>query len=98
MAGDLHTRKDSHVALPFEAKTEWHLEDSDVNIPVKPDKRFMLVIPVICTSADAQDSRFRQIAKPFLEDRPVFGDKPAAKDKSEKTKHGGEVERYNESK
>lgn len=100
--GDLHVRKDSHMALPVTSGLELHLKREDVGMECKPNKTYTISIPMICTSSDEDSSRFRQLgnlevaaARVFTSTAPNGDDK---KKPGEKTKHGNEVERYNESK
>src|SRR5689334_6634281 len=85
---DLHVAKASHIALPVDGKTEWHLTADDTTIDPEPNKAYTISMPVICTSADAEGSRFRQISKAFVEDKSVFANdfspRYAGKDVSKK--------------
>ena len=69
---DLHTRKSSHLSAPMEGM-EWHFSQGDMNVNAEVNKTYIINIPVICTSADGHDVRFRQVAKPYLDDSSVFG-------------------------
>lgn len=69
--GDLHTRKDSHLSAPMQGM-EWHFSAGDINIKAEVNKTYIINIPVICSSADDHDVRFKQIAKPYLDDTQVF--------------------------
>lgn len=71
--GDLHTRKDSHLSAPMQGM-EWHLSTGDINRPVSANGTYIMNIPVICTSSDGHDVRFRQIGKPYVEEQSVFQD------------------------
>ena len=69
--GDLHTRKDSHLSAPMQGM-EWHMSSGDLNMEVGVNQTYKMCIPVICTSTDDHDVRFRQIGKPYVEDEAIF--------------------------
>jgi hypothetical protein len=69
--GDLHTRKDSHVSIPMQGM-EYHFSAGDLNMPVEVNGTYVLRIPVICSSQDTHDIRFKQVAKTYVDKGPVF--------------------------
>lgn len=70
--GDLHTRKSTHVSVPTEA-AEFHFAKGELNTPVKANLTYVVCFPVICSSADEHDVRFKQIGRPYVDDdEPVF--------------------------
>jgi len=102
--GDLHTRKDSHIAAPAGAGIEWHLKKEDVTIPTKVDGAYMVTVPVIKTSEEGDSHRFRQIAKPFVQKGPVFDKETQKKHEAgttspiSKSVKGASVDWYNSGK
>ena len=69
--GDLHVRKESHVGIPAD-KVEWHLKAGDLNMKCKPGTNYTLCVSVVCTSSDDEGTRFRQLAKPYIEKGTAF--------------------------
>lgn len=63
--GDLHVKKESHMASPMKDQ-EWHMKAGELNMKCIPGKPYTLNVAVICTSADEDGERFRQIAKYFV--------------------------------
>jgi len=76
MAEDLHTKKASHVSFPMTYDAEYHFSNPEMAFTPKIDKTYMMCTPVICTSiepgAKTGTARFKQISKPYVEDRSVF--------------------------
>lgn len=72
--GDLHVRKESHMAMPM-AGNEWHFKAADINVPCVPGKTYTLCVSVMCTSGDEEGVRFRQIAKYFIGKGSAFDQK-----------------------
>lgn len=71
---DLHTRKDSHLSAAMN-DLEWHFSQGDMNLKADVNETYIVCIPVICTSSDDHDVRFRQVAKPYVSDEDVFKSK-----------------------
>lgn len=69
--GDLHTRKSTHMSTPLEA-AEFHFAAGELNIPAEQDKTYVVCFPAICSSADGHDVRFKQVGRPYIEDKRVF--------------------------
>jgi hypothetical protein len=69
--GDLHVKKESHMAMPIR-DNEWHLKAEDVNEKCKPGENYTICVAVVCTSADKEGTRFRQIAKPYIDKNTKF--------------------------
>jgi hypothetical protein len=69
--GDLHTRKSTHLSIPTEA-AEFHFSSGELNIPVQANLTYVVCFPVICSSSDSHDVRFKQIGRPYVDDKPVF--------------------------
>ncbi len=69
--GDLHTRKSTHVSVPTEA-AEFHFAKGELNVPVQANLTYVVCFPVICSSADDHDVRFKQVGRPYIDDEPVF--------------------------
>lgn len=76
MAEDLHTKKASHLSLPIGHDAEYHFNNSELGFKAEPDKNYVMVTPVVCTSFEPGEktgtTRFKQISKPFIENRSVF--------------------------
>lgn len=69
--GDLHTRKSTHISVPTES-AEFHFSVGDLNLSAEVNKTYVVCFPVVCSSSDAHDVRFKQVGKPYLDDKPVF--------------------------
>lgn len=97
--GDLHVRKDSHMALPITSGLEFHLTSEDVGMACKPNQTYKITIPMICTSADEGSSRFRQLGTLEVKAAKVFTSTDPEKDATKKPGAAGkyDVQRFNES-
>lgn len=69
--GDLHTRKSTHLSVPTEA-AEFHFSSGELNMPVQANLTYVVCFPVICSSSDSHDVRFKQIGRPYVDDKDVF--------------------------
>ncbi len=69
--GDLHTRKSTHLSVPTEA-AEFHFAAGELNVPVEANMTYVVCFPAICSSSDNHDVRFKQIGRPYVDDKPVF--------------------------
>lgn len=67
LSKDLHSAKDSHISTPVDAKTEFHLRTDDVKHKCKVGENYTVTFPVVCTSADKEAIRLRQISKPYVD-------------------------------
>lgn len=71
MAGDLHTKKATHISFPLNAKgAEFHLRNSDVKSTKKPKigKSYNVVFKAKATSADGTAQRYRPTSLPDVVD------------------------------
>lgn len=68
---DLHTRKDTHISVPTQS-AEFHFSAGDLNVPAQVNGTYVVCFPVVCSSSDSHDVRFKQVGKPYLDDEPVF--------------------------
>lgn len=66
MAGDLHTKRLSHVSIPVEKGLEWHLSKKDLPKGAKPDAD-SIRIPVQGTTDGGNAVRYKQKGKPVPE-------------------------------
>jgi hypothetical protein len=79
--GDLHTRKSTHISVPTES-AEFHFSAGDLNVPAQVNQTYVVCFPVVCSSSDSHDVRFKQVGKPYLDDKPVFGNEDDANEPS----------------
>lgn len=69
--GDLHTRKSTHISVPTES-AEFHFSAGELNVPAQVNQTYVVCFPAVCSSSDSHDVRFKQVGRPYLDDKPVF--------------------------
>ena len=60
--------KESHVSVPIDADTEYHLKSSDDPHNSVVGKKYVYCHEVICSSVDEKGKRYKPIGKPYIED------------------------------